>query len=116
MARKSDSQNFASGRSPLLGRCKRIARKFLRWAQGIESPTASRPRIYPLDVERAKTNGQKQLIDCHGDAVQFEEFMQKLNIGDRVEIMCDDGVLVAEKISKTRFEIASTQSMSPFLH
>lgn len=72
--------------------------------------------MYPLDGERAKTNGQQQLIDFRGDAVQFEEFIQKLNIGDRVEIMCDDGVLVAEKISKTRFEIANTQPMSPYLH
>jgi len=35
--------------------------------------------------------------------MEFEEVVKVLNIGDRIRVLCDDGVVVAEKISQTQF-------------
>jgi len=32
--------------------------------------------------------------------MEFEELVKVLNIGDRIRVLCDDGVVVAEKISQ----------------
>jgi len=34
-----------------------------------------------------------------------EELVKVLNIGDRIRVLCDDGFIVAEKISQTQFEL-----------
>ncbi len=39
-----------------------------------------------------------------------------LTIGDRIRFLCDDGVLVAEKMSQTQFKLVSAESMSKVVH
>jgi len=41
--------------------------------------------------------------------MEFEEVVKVLNIGDRIRVLCDDGVVVAEKISPTQFELIHYQ-------
>jgi hypothetical protein len=42
--------------------------------------------------------------------------VKALNIGDRIRVLCDDGALVAEKISQTQFELIHCQVMSKLVH
>ena len=42
--------------------------------------------------------------------------MKVLNIGDRIRVLCDDGVLVAEKISQTQFKLIYAQMLSELVH
>jgi hypothetical protein len=48
--------------------------------------------------------------------VELKEFTKALNIGDRIQVLCDDGVLVAEKISHTQFKFIHAQMLSEFVH
>lgn len=54
------------------------------------------------------TPGQ-QLMDI-GDVANA------LNIGDRIQVFCDDGFVVAEKISQTKFQLIHCQEMSRLIH
>ena len=47
---------------------------------------------------------------------RVEELTKALNIGDRIQVLCDDGVLVAEKISQTQFELIHAQMLSELVH
>jgi len=46
------------------------------------------------------------------ERIELEEFIKILNIGDRIRVLCDDGLLVAEKVSETQFELIHSQMMS----
>jgi hypothetical protein len=48
--------------------------------------------------------------------MDLEEFIEVLSIGDRVRLLCDDGVVVAEKISQTQFKLIHCQMMSELVH
>jgi len=48
--------------------------------------------------------------------MELEEFIQILRIGDRIRVLCDDGVVVAEKISQTQFKLIRCQMMSELVH
>ncbi len=48
--------------------------------------------------------------------MEFEEVVKVLNIGDRIRVLCDDGVVVAEKISPTQFELIHYQMISGLIH
>ncbi|HEY2547785.1 MAG TPA: hypothetical protein VGI46_17065 [Candidatus Acidoferrum sp.] len=59
---------------------------------------------------------QRLQVDLNGNPVEFDEIIQSLSIGDRIRVLCDDGVLVAEKISQTQFELVHSQAMSQLIH
>jgi hypothetical protein len=44
--------------------------------------------------------------------MELEKFIKILGIGDRIRVFCDDGVLVAEKVSQTQFKLIDCQVMS----
>src|SRR2546421_1172178 len=48
--------------------------------------------------------------------MEFEEVVKVLNICDRILVLCDDGVVVAEKISQTQFELIHYQMNSCLIH
>jgi hypothetical protein len=52
---------------------------------------------------------------CRQD-MEFEELVKVLHIGDRIRVLCNDGVVVAEKISQTQFELIHYQVMSNAIH
>jgi hypothetical protein len=39
-----------------------------------------------------------------------------LNIGDRIRLFCDDGVLVAEKVSQTQLRIIQAETVAEGVH
>jgi hypothetical protein len=44
--------------------------------------------------------------------VELRKFTKTLNIGDRIRVLCDDGLLVAEKVSETQFKVIQTETMA----
>jgi len=54
--------------------------------------------------------------DFRGQPMELKRFVNGLSIGDRIRVLCDDGVLVAEKISETQFKLVHSQMMSKFVH
>jgi hypothetical protein len=54
--------------------------------------------------------------DFAGSPVELREFTRILSIGDRIRVLCDDGVLVAEKVSETQFRVIHAQAMAELVH
>jgi hypothetical protein len=54
--------------------------------------------------------------DFAGKRVELREFTKALSIGDRIRVLCDDGVLVAEKISETQFKVIHAETMAELVH
>jgi hypothetical protein len=54
--------------------------------------------------------------DFAGSPVELREFTRVLIIGDRIRVLCDDGVLVAEKVSETQFRVIHSQTMAELVH
>jgi hypothetical protein len=62
-------------------------------------------------------NGSHPLhADLAGECVELREFAKKLNIGDRIRVLCDDGVLVAEKVSETQFKLIHAEMIAELVH
>lgn len=68
------------------------------------------------------TGGQKQpqvaQVSCPvhvnfiGNSVELGQLAKALKIGDRVRVHCNDGLLVAEKISETQFQLIDAQPLA----
>ena len=54
--------------------------------------------------------------DFAGSPLELREFTRVLSIGDRIRVLCDDGVLVAEKVSETQFRVIHAQTMAELVH
>lgn len=55
-------------------------------------------------------------VDFAGRRMDFRDLMDTLSIGDRLRVLCDDGVLVAEKISQRRFKLIHSEMISKLIH
>ena len=101
----------------VLDMCKRTAarswRFFLRVVQSI---TVRCRGAYAKDG-RITDVGNSVLTNssCRLNA-EFEEVVKVLNIGDRIRVLCDDGVVVAEKVSQTQFVLIHCQMTSDSVH
>lgn len=67
-----------------------------------------RPNDEFEDIPEANRQ-QSFKIEFYGDRLELRELTEVLRIGDRVRLFCDDGVLVAEKISRTQLKIIHSQ-------
>jgi hypothetical protein len=102
--------------SAALDKCKKTARRYWRFASGIVWSIAARLRHDQFEVARPANVSPPLEIDfCHR-RMDLEEFIEVLSIGDRVRLLCDDGVVVAEKISQTQFKLIHCQMMSELVH
>ena len=63
------------------------------------------------DLGSTKIDQPSQAEYCVGP-MELEKFIKILGIGDRIRVFCDDGVLVAEKVSQTQFKLIDCQVMS----
>ena len=66
--------------------------------------------------EIVRTNNNEPFQLDASEPVELKEFAKTLNIGDRIRIFCDDGVLMAEKISQTQFKVLYSETMSERVH
>ena len=99
-----------------LDKCKNAARRYWRFASGLVWSIAARLRHDPFEVARPTNVNPPLEIDFCQRRMELEEFIQILRIGDRVRVLCDDGVVVAEKISQTQFKLIRCQMMSELVH
>jgi len=69
-----------------------------------------------FETARTANNSEPFQPDFASERVELKEFAAALNIGDRVRMFCDDGVLVAEKISQTQFKVLYSETTSERVH
>jgi hypothetical protein len=102
--------------SAVLDWCKRTAAKCRRFAGRIADQLRTVGRENQLDFARAMNGSDPLYVDFAGKRVELREFITRLRIGDRIRVFCDDGVLVAEKISETQFTLIHAQMMTESVH
>ena len=102
--------------SAALDKCKKTARRYWRFASGIVWSIAARLRHDQFEVARPANVSPPLEIDFCQRRMNLEEFIEVLSIGDRVRLLCDDGVVVAEKISQTQFKLIHCQMISELVH
>ena len=69
-----------------------------------------------VEVERWTKASDLLRVDSYQQVPELKELITLLSIGDRVRVLCDDGILVAEKISRTQFKLIECQMMSDWIH
>jgi hypothetical protein len=96
--------------------CKRTAGRYWPFSGGTVWSIA--PGHQHDQVERAQSTnvGHPVQIDFCGECIDLKEFMKASNIGDRIRVLCDDGVLLVEKISQTQFKLIHAQMLSELVH
>jgi hypothetical protein len=82
--------------------CKRTA---ARWRMtGSEKPSQVAQVSCPVHV------------NFIGNSVELGQVAKALKIGDRVRVHCNDGLLVAEKISETQFQLIDAQPLAELVN
>jgi len=87
---------------------KMFTNRSLAFADRIVCFGERRPNDEFEGTQQANRN-QRLKIEFYGDRIELRELTEVLRIGDRVRLFCDDGVLVAEKISRTQLKIIHSQ-------
>jgi hypothetical protein len=100
-----------------LDMCKTTAGRSWQFFRSVFQSIAARTRHDHLKVDQITNVSHSLLTDssCRQN-MEFEEVMKVLNIGDRIRVLCNDGVVVAEKISQTQFELIHYQAVSGLIH
>ena len=86
--------------------CKKAAGRYWRLAGGIVCSITDGRRADEFEVSLPKNPVQ---VDFCGEPIELREFIKVLSIGDRIRVLCDDGLLVAEKISETQCKIIHSE-------
>jgi hypothetical protein len=107
---------YISWVSAVLDWCKRTAGKYRRFAGSIADQLRMVGRENQFEVARVMNVRHPLHVDFAGQRVEFREFAKVLSIGDRIRVLCDDGVLVAEKISQTQFKVIHAETMTDSVH
>ena len=69
-----------------------------------------------FEIARTTDNSEPSELDFAAERVELKEFAKTMNIGDRIRMFCNDGVLVAEKISQTQFKVLYSETLSEQVH
>lgn len=114
MSKRNEATRIRASLSAVLNRCKRTASKYWRLASQLVD---ARPRRRQNHLEVTPKNAihELQLGTCHSP-VELKEVAEELSIGDRIRVFCDDGVVIAEKISHTQFKLIDCQMLSESVH
>ena len=102
--------------SAVLDWCKRTVGRYRRVASRIADQSRLVGRENQFDAVRAMNASHPLLVDLAWERVELKEFTKALSIGDRIRVLCDDGVLVAEKISETQFKFIHAEMMTDLVH
>ena len=102
--------------SAVLDLCKRTADRCRRFAGRITDQFRMAGRENQLEVARVVNVSHPLHVDFAGESVALTEFIKTLSIGDRIRVFCDDGVVVAEKISQTQFKEIHVEMMADLVH
>ena len=88
--------------------CQKNAGRYWRFAGGIVWSITNVRRADEFEVSQPKNPVQ---VDFCGERIELKEFIKALSIGDRIRLLCDDGLLVAEKISETQCKVIHSEMM-----
>ena len=102
--------------SAMLDWYKKAAGRYRRFAGIIADQLRMAERENQSEVARVMNVRHPLPAHFDGKRVELREFIKVLSIGDRIRVLCDDGVLVAEKISETQFKIIHTETMAELVH
>lgn len=114
MSRRGGIRRISFALSAVLGRYKENVCRWWRFADGIASSIHDHHNEF--EVERQTNDSHLFQLDSCPQLMELKEFMSLLSIGDRIRVLCDDGVLVAEKISRTQFKLIDCQIASESVH
>ena len=95
--------------SATLDWCGKIINQCFRFGQDdLFQPSTSEcaPEILPA----AKGNYPIQ-VTFGEERIELNELIAVLRVGDRIRLFCDDGILVAEKVSQTQLRVVHSQTM-----
>ena len=90
--------------------------RYWRFASRIFWTITTRRRHDQFEVARPTSFNQRLQTSSCQEPAELAEFIQLLCIGDRIRVFCDDGVLVAERVSQTQFKVIQCQMMSELVH
>ena len=116
MSKKHEIRAVDAMHSAVLDLCKRAANKCRRLADRIADQFRMARREKQIEVARVMKVRDPLQADFSGKPVDLKEFIKTLNIGDRIRVFCDDGIVVAEKISQTQFREINAETMSELVH
>jgi hypothetical protein len=102
--------------SAMLNWCKRAAGRYRRLARRIAYQIKMLRRRKQFEATQVIKVSPPFHADFAGSPLELREFTSVLSVGDRIRVLCDDGVLVAEKISETQFRIIHAQTMTELVH
>ncbi len=116
MSKKSRIWDVSLPLSAVLDWFKRTADGYRRFAGRIAGKSRMVGQENQSEVARAMNVIPPAHVDLAGKSVELRELTKVLRIGDRVRVFCDDGILVAEKISETQFELIQAEPMAQLVH
>ena len=102
--------------SAVLDWCKRTAGRYRRVVSGNADESRLVGRENQFAGARVINVSHPLPVDFAGKRIELREFMKVLSIGDRIRVLCDDGVLVAEKISETQLNVIHVETMAELVH
>jgi hypothetical protein len=102
--------------SAVLNWYRRTAGRYRRLARGIARQLRMMGRRKQFEAAEVIKVSPPFHADFAGSPVELGEFTRVLSVGDRIRVLCDDGVLVAEKISETQFRVIHAQTMAELVH
>ena len=116
MPKKHEIRAVGAPLSAVLDMCKRAGDRCRRLADKIADHFRMAKRENQIAVARIMRVSHPLQADFTGKPLDLTEFMKTLSIGDRVRVFCDDGVVVAEKISHTQLREIHAETMSELVH
>jgi len=102
--------------SVVLDWCKRTVRRYRRDPGRIADQSRLVGKENQFEATGLMNLAHPLHADLAGECVELKEFTKILSIGDRIRVLCDDGVLVAEKISETQFKVIHAEMMAELVH
>jgi hypothetical protein len=79
--------------------------------------TAGRLRLIGQEKQSQVPPASNPLhVSFIGNSVELGQLAKALKIGDRVRVHCSDGLLVAEKITETQFQLIHAEPIAGLVH
>jgi hypothetical protein len=102
--------------SVVLDWCKRTLGRYRRVPGRIADQSRLVGKENQFEATRVMNFSHPSHADSAEECVELKEFARILTVGDRIRVLCDDGVLVAEKISETQFKVIHVETMAELVH
>lgn len=99
--------------SATLAWCKKMINQYFRQVDPIDFAPAN-SEDDPSDVALA-AKGSPLRVYLGDDYIDLDELIAVLRVGDRIRLFCDDGLLVAEKVSHTQLKVVHSQTMPAWI-